>query len=69
MPDMEVPIFISDIQYTDETLADLVDTAKSARTQLLWAKVYGFWLVLGLGIVLTLAGGLGIILTRSKEAT
>ena len=68
MPDMEVPIFISDIQYTDETLADLVDTAKSARTQLLWAKVYGFWLVIGLGIVLTLAGGLGIILTRPKEA-
>ena len=68
MPDMKVAYFISDIKFTDETMADLFDTAKSARTQLLWAKVYGFWLGIGLGAVLTLGGVLGIILTRPKRA-
>ena len=66
-PGMEMPVYISSLVFTDDTIADLVDTARSARTQLLWAKVYGFWLGIGVGIVLTLVGVLGIIRTRPKE--
>ena len=67
-PEMIVTIYISDIKFTDDTITDLVDIARSARTQLLWAKVYGFWLVLGLGIVLMLVGVVGIIRARPREA-
>ena len=66
-PEMIVTIYISDIKFTDDTITDLVDIAGSARTQLLWARVYGFWLVLGLGIVLTLAGVVGIIRAKPRE--
>jgi len=34
-PDMKVAVYVSDIRFTDDTIADLVDTAKSARTALL----------------------------------
>ena len=68
MPDMKMPIYISDITFTDDTMTDLLDIAGSARTQLLWARVYGFWLVIGLGIVSTLVGVVGIIRARPREA-
>ena len=68
-PEMIVTIYISDIKFTDDTITDLVDIAGSARTQLLWAKVYGFWLCLGLGIVLMLVGVVGIIRARPREAS
>ena len=67
-PEMIVTIYISDINFTDDTITDLVDIAGSARTQLLWAKVYGFWLCLGLGIVLMLVGVVGIIRAKPREA-
>ena len=63
-PGMEMPVYISSLTFTDDTIADLVDTAKSARTQLSWATVYGFWLGIGVGIVLVLVGMLGA--TRSR---
>jgi len=61
---MENTVYESSLMFTEETSADLLDTAKSARTQLLWATVYGFWLVIGVGIVLTLVGIIGIIRAR-----
>jgi len=64
MPGMTITVFISDLKFTDDTIADLVDTAKSARTMILWAEVYGFWLGIGLGIVLMLVGVLGAARTR-----
>ena len=63
----KMPVYISSLRFTDDTIADLVDTAGSARSMLLWAKVYGFWLVIGVGIVLTLVGVLGAIRTRPRE--
>ena len=63
-PGMEMPVFISSLTFTDDTIADLVDTAGSARSMLLWARVYGFWLVIGVGIVLTLVGVLRAIRTE-----
>jgi len=56
VPNMKVAVYVSALDFADVTIADLVDTAKSARTKLLWAKVYGFWLAIGVGGVLTLVG-------------
>jgi len=65
-PSMEMPVYISSLVFTNDTITDLVDTGKSARTQLLWATVYGFWLGIGVGIILTLVGALGFIRARSR---
>ena len=64
VPGMKVPVYVSSLSFTEDTIADLVDTARSARSMLLWARVYGFWLVIGAGIVLTLVGVLGAIRTE-----
>lgn len=66
-PGMKMPVYVSSLSFTDDTIADLVDTAGSARSMLLWARVYGFWLGIGVGIVLTLVGVLGAIRTRPRE--
>ena len=50
------PVFINSMSFTDDTVADMVDTAESTRSLILWATVYGFWIVIGLGVVLTLGG-------------
>jgi len=65
-PGMKLPVYISDLSFTEETTADLVDTAKSARSMLLWAKVYGFWLGIGLGCILTLVGVTGALRSRPE---
>jgi hypothetical protein len=65
-PGMTIPVYISSIQFTDVTIEELIDTARGARTLLLWATVYGFWTVIGLGIVLILAGVLVAIRTRKN---
>ncbi|HEY32997.1 MAG TPA: DUF3068 domain-containing protein [Dehalococcoidia bacterium] len=56
VPGMEMTVYESDIHFTDDTIADLVDKASSGRTMLLWGSVYGFWIVIGLGIALMLVG-------------
>ena len=57
----ENPAFISDVKFTDGTIADLVDTAQSARTQLLWFGIYIPWIVIGLGGILTVVGVVTIV--------
>ena len=64
VPGMKMPVYISSLTFTDDTITDLVDTAGSARSMLLWAKVYGFWIVIGVGIILTLVGVLRAIRTE-----
>ncbi len=66
-PGMKMPVYVSSLSFTNDTITDLVDTAGSARSMLLWARVYGFWLVIGVGIVLTLVGVLGAIRSRPGE--
>jgi hypothetical protein len=63
-PGMTIPVYISSIHFTDATIEEMIDTASGARTLLLWATVYGFWTVIGLGIVLILAGVLVASRTR-----
>jgi hypothetical protein len=51
-----MPVYINSMSFTDDTVVDMVDTAGSTRSLILWATVYGFWIVIGLGAVLTLGG-------------
>jgi len=60
----EVPYYISSISFTDETVDELVDTAKGARSLILWATVYGFWTAIGVGVVLIAVGV--VIAIRAK---
>jgi hypothetical protein len=53
---MKVPYYISSISFTEDTIADLVDTASSARTLILWLSFYGFWIIIGVGAALAIAG-------------
>ncbi len=62
-----ITVYDSNLVFTDDTIDRLVDKASDARTTLLWARVYGFWLGILLGIVLTLVGVLGAIRIRPKE--
>jgi hypothetical protein len=66
MPGLKTPFYISSLSFTNDTIADFIDTAGSARSMILWATVYGFWSGIGVGIVLTLVGGLGAIRTKPK---
>ncbi|HEY40319.1 MAG TPA: DUF3068 domain-containing protein [Dehalococcoidia bacterium] len=63
-PEMSIPVYISSIQFTDATISEMLDTASNARTLLLWATVYGFWIAIGLGLALILAGVL--VANRSR---
>jgi len=51
-----MPVLINESSYTSQTIDELVDLAESSRSLILWASVYGFWAVIGLGGVLTLVG-------------
>jgi hypothetical protein len=64
-PEMIIPVYISSIHFTDSTISEMIDTARNARTMLLWATLYGFWTAIGLGLALILAGVLVASRTRS----
>jgi hypothetical protein len=51
-----MPVYINSMSFTDDTISDMVDTASGARSLILWATVYGFWIIIGLGAALTLGG-------------
>ena len=64
---MAIPVYISDLAFTEGTITDLVNTARSANIQLLWAQVYGFWLVFGVGSLLILLGIVKTIRHKPKK--
>lgn len=51
-----MPVYINTMSFTDDTITDMVDTADGARSLILWATVYGFWIAIGLGAALMLGG-------------
>jgi hypothetical protein len=55
-PDMKAPYYISSVSFTEDTIADLVDTATDARSLILWCTLYGFWIVIGVGAALIVSG-------------
>ncbi len=64
IPDATIPIFINHMAYTSDTTSEMVDLAKSKSNLILWATVYGFWIAVGLGIALVLAGS--VMSARSR---
>ncbi len=66
VPDTTVPIFVTYIAFTSDTSDEMVDLAKSTSSLILWASVYGFWIAVGLGAVLTLVGVMRGIRTRPE---
>jgi len=63
--DMKVPYYISSISFTEDTIADLVDTASDARTLILWLSFFGFWIVIAVGAALVIAGV--VMAVRARE--
>jgi hypothetical protein len=51
-----MPIYINSMAYTNETIDEMVDLAKSSRNMILWASVYGFWIAIGVGAALIVTG-------------
>jgi len=49
-----VDVYRSEVVYAEETIVELMDTAKSARTMLLWFRTIIPWLLIGLGAVIVL---------------
>ncbi len=66
-PGTTVPIFVNYMAFTSDTTSEMVDLAKSTSSLILWASVYGVWIVIGLGVVLTLVWVVGGIQTGPKE--
>ncbi|MCF7635226.1 MAG: hypothetical protein LLF82_000708 [Dehalococcoides mccartyi] len=61
-PSVSIPIFISTIAYTSETIDEMVSTAESTQSLIMWASVYAFWIVVGVGIVFI---GIGFFRNRA----
>jgi hypothetical protein len=51
-----MPVLINESEYTSETIDNLSEEAKSAKMLITLASVYGFWAVVALGGILTVAG-------------
>ena len=51
-----IPVLINESTFTDETVDEAVVEGEANRSKILWASVYGFWGVFGLGAVLVLIG-------------
>lgn len=60
----KVPVLIANVGWTETTIEELVNVAKSAGTKLLLFETVVPWVLIGLGIVLVLIGG--TYLSRGK---
>lgn len=56
-----VEVYRSVVVYAEETIVELMDTAKSANTMLLWFRTLIPWIVIGLGAVLVIGGVIFLI--------
>ena len=64
-----VPVQIASVQYAEETIVNLMDTARSARTMLLWFRTLLPWITIGIGavIVVSFAAILAVTRVRHRE--
>jgi hypothetical protein len=61
----QIPVLINESTFTSATVDESAIEAKDNRSKILWASVYGFWAVFGLGAVLVVIG----LLSKSKPTT
>jgi hypothetical protein len=58
-------IYVNSMAYTTATIDEMVDTAKSSRSLILWVSFYGFWIAIAVGAALVVSGVVTAI--RNKE--
>jgi hypothetical protein len=58
-------IYANSMAYTDETIDEMVELAKDTRSLILWASVYGFWIVIAVGAALVVTGV--VMAVRNRE--
>ena len=51
-----MPVLINTSTFTSATVDEMIDLANETSSKILWFSVYGFWGVLGLGVILTASG-------------
>lgn len=49
-----MPAFMGNVRFAEDTIAGLMDTARSARWKLLWFRTYIPWIAIGLGVALVM---------------
>lgn len=59
-----MPVLINESAYTSATVDEMVDLAESTSNLILWASVYGFWILIGIGGVLLLIGIVNTVRSR-----
>ena len=62
-----VPVQLASVQYAEETIVDLMDTAQSARTMLLWFRTLLPWITIGIGAVLLVSFAAILAVTRVRH--
>jgi hypothetical protein len=65
MPGDPTTIYVNSMAFTSETIDEMADLAKSSRSMILWASVYGFWIAIAVGVVLIVVGV--VMAIRTKE--
>ena len=63
-PAEKMPIYINTMSFTSATVDEMVDLAESTSNLILWASVYGFWILIGIGGVLLLIGIVNTVRSR-----
>lgn len=51
-----MPVLINESHFTQATIDEAADEAAANRNLILWASVYGFWVIIGLGVILLVLG-------------
>jgi len=62
-----MPVQIANVDYAEETIIDLMGTAGSARTTLLWFRTLLPWITIGLGAVLVISFAAIVAVTRVRH--
>ena len=63
----KVPVQISNVNYAESTIVDLMDVARDADSMLLWLETVIPWVLGGVGAILVLIGLM--LMTRKRGAT
>lgn len=62
-----MPVQIANVDYAEETIVDLMGTAWSARSMLLWFRTLLPWITIGVGAVLVISFAAIVVLTRVRR--